>query len=123
MCFGYTQPYEISYHGYRGPVNVSLDGVANDGAPGEHDNVVNVGAVIGTNYNDKLTAGSAGMSLFGGPGNDVLTGGPGSDDLVGGPGDDTLTGGTGADGLVCGLGNDIVTDYLGGTDSEFTCAR
>jgi Ca2+-binding RTX toxin-like protein len=105
---------------YHPPVSVSMDGVANDGRPGEADNVVNVekieshvsgtlsggaaddtltvyanidegnSALYGNGGNDKLTAGDYQDTLDGGPGNDVINGGFGNDTLTGGPGQDTI---------------------------------
>ena len=97
-----------------------MDGVANDGRPGEGDNVVNVekieshvsgtlaggagddeltvwanidegnSTLIGNGGNDKLTAGDYQDNLDGGPGNDVLNAGFGNDVVTGGPGQDTI---------------------------------
>jgi hypothetical protein len=116
---------------YSPPVSVSMDGVANDGRPGEADNVVNVekieshvsgvlaggpgddlftvyanldegnSSLIGNGGNDKLIAGDYQDTLDGGPGNDVLTGGLGNDTITGGPGQDTISGD--ATGSTCGL--------------------
>ena len=69
-------------------VSVSLDGVANDGTPGENDNATNFEIVEGSSHNDTLT----GSALA-----DTLRGNNGNDTLVGGAGDDTLDGGNGAD--------------------------
>jgi Ca2+-binding RTX toxin-like protein len=116
---------------YIPPVSVSMDGVANDGRPGEADNVVNVekieshvsgvlaggpgddlftvyanldegnSTLIGNGGNDKLIAGDYQDTLDGGPGNDVLTGGLGNDTITGGPGQDTISGDATAS--TCGL--------------------
>ena len=105
---------------YHPPVSVSMDGVANDGRPGEGDNVVDVekieshvsgtlaggagddeltvwanidegnSTLIGNGGNDKLTAGDYQDNLDGGPGNDVLNAGFGNDVVTGGPGQDTI---------------------------------
>jgi len=107
---------------YHPAINVTMDGVANDGRPGEGDNVVNVekieshvsgtiaggagddeftvyanidegnSTLIGNAGNDKLTAGDYQDTLDGGPGNDVLNGGFGNDVITGGPGQDTIFG-------------------------------
>jgi hypothetical protein len=116
---------------YSPPISVSMDGVANDGRPGEADNVVNVekieshvsgtlaggpgddvftvyanldegnSTLIGNGGNDKLIAGDYQDALDGGPGNDVLTGGLGNDTITGGPGQDTISGDATAS--TCGL--------------------
>ena len=80
------------------PVNVTLDGVANDGTGGvtEGDNVLTEN-VIGTPGNDVI---------FGSSGANQLDGGDGIDDLRGLVGNDVLIGGLGADSLLGGDGND-----------------
>lgn len=47
--------------------------------------------VIGSAYNDRLTAGSTGMTLSGGAGDDILIGGAGADTFDGGIGTDTVS--------------------------------
>jgi hypothetical protein len=100
-------------------LTIKLDGEANDGESGEHDNVQpGVECVIGGSNNDTLIGSSAGECLdgrdgedtiearagddmlWGGvndPGGDNLDGGSGSDEMKGGPGDDALAGGAGGD--------------------------
>jgi Ca2+-binding RTX toxin-like protein len=107
---------------YNPPISVSMDGAANDGRPGEDDNVVNVekieshvsgllgggdgddvftvyanldegnSTLVGNGGNDKLTAGDYQDTLDGGAGSDVLVGGLGNDAITGGPGQDTISG-------------------------------
>jgi Ca2+-binding RTX toxin-like protein len=81
---------QATYASRTDPVSVRLDGSANDGAAGEHDNVLT-------------------EDVAGGSGDDVLVGSAGANLLDGGPGDDTLDGGDGSDGLVGGGGVDTVT--------------
>lgn len=77
---------------YQTPVVVSIDGVANDGAPGEGDRVdSDVETLVGGAASDVLTGGAGRNTLFGGPGNDVLDGGLGPDQLYGGAGLDAVT--------------------------------
>ena len=114
-------------------VSVTLDGVANDGAAGEGDNVgTDVESVIGTNGpdtivgsplsnslqggggNDAISGGGGGDSLSGGTGEDVLDGGPGSDFVNGDEGNDTLTGGDSSDSVQGGGGNDTISGGNGG---------
>ena len=97
---------------------VSLDGVANDGRPGEGDNVVAierirvsvVGDYVGTDGADEIKVINPGnegpSSLTGLGGNDILVaedfddvvdGGAGNDTVEGGRGNDTVTGGPGRD--------------------------
>jgi Ca2+-binding RTX toxin-like protein len=98
----------VSYSARTTPVNVSLDGVANDGAAGEHDNITNAG-VIGGSAADTLGDPSATRHLLsGGPGNDTLSG----NFLTGDAGDDALThlSNDGSGLLSGGDGNDTLTD-------------
>ena len=53
--------------------------------------------LLGSNFNDTLTAAAVGSAINAGAGNDVLNGGAGNDTLEGGAGNDTLTGGGGSD--------------------------
>ena len=112
--------WSIPSNDYNPPIAVSMDGAANDGRPGEGDNVVNVekieshvsgtlsggagddeltvyanidegnSTLLGNGGNDKLTAGDYQDNLDGGPGNDVLNAGFGNDVVTGGPGQDTI---------------------------------
>ena len=98
--------------------NVTLDGVANDGRPGEGDNVIGierirvsvVGDYVGTDGADEIKVINPGnegpSSLQGRSGNDILVaedfddmvdGGAGDDMVEGGRGNDTVTGGPGRD--------------------------
>lgn len=91
-------------HYTAGPVAVTLDGIANDGA-GEGDNVhADVDAIGGTGGADVLDATGArgSVTLLGSSGDDVLTGGPGDDALSGELGADTVSGGPGNDILDAG---------------------
>jgi Ca2+-binding RTX toxin-like protein len=104
------------------PANVSLDGIANDGRPGESDDVRSIermtayvsGAFVGSDAdeewqiwsnmnsgtstvsagagNDTITGEDAIEIIDGGPGNDVLEGGLNSDTITGGPGQDRIFG-------------------------------
>jgi Ca2+-binding RTX toxin-like protein len=72
--------------------NVTLDGVANDGAAGEHDNIkTDVEVVNGGTGDDVLTGNAGDNSFFGYTGNDTISGGLGADQMNGGDGDDTVT--------------------------------
>lgn len=102
---------------FQPPITVSLDGAANDGRPGEGDNVTSLEKIY-LNAPATLTGGedadeftvfntSNGPSKLVGNGgddkltafdyNDVVDGGAGNDTLAGGYGDDTITGGPGRD--------------------------
>ncbi|MEV8504152.1 hypothetical protein AB0368_04875 [Actinoplanes sp. NPDC051475] len=71
-------------------VTMSLDGAANDGTPGETDNVLEVENLDGSAYGDTLTGDGGANQLKGLGGDDVIDGGPGTDLLDGGDGRDTL---------------------------------
>jgi Ca2+-binding RTX toxin-like protein len=97
----------VSFFSETNPITVTLDGKANDGAAGEHDNVKpDVEEVIGGPGNDHLIGDSKANTLIGGQGNDVLKGGGGNDTLDGGgiglgpDGSDVFFGGSGADTVV-----------------------
>jgi Ca2+-binding RTX toxin-like protein len=79
----------VNYTWEAQPISASYDGVANDGADGEGDN-------LGTDIEGVL-ASPAGDRLLGGPSNDFLYGYSGDDILLGGPGSDTIVGGEGND--------------------------
>jgi len=87
-----------SYASHGAGVTVTLDGVANDGVPGEGDNVA-TRSVIGTEAADALTGNDEANDLRGRGGDDVL---------VGSGGDDTLRGEGGANRVLAGAGDDRV---------------
>ena len=101
-------------------VTITLDGQANDGRPGERDNVMNIehvkayapgdytmgdgpdrvevyapsdlgpSSVNGRGGDDVLLAGNGAQTIDGGAGDDRIEGGFGNDTLTGGPGRDTI---------------------------------
>jgi Ca2+-binding RTX toxin-like protein len=108
----------------KGPVTVSLDGVANDGEAGQDDNVEpSIAEVRGSEYNDTLTAGVTPVTLDGGGGNDTIYGGPGGDTLIGGEGNDTIytTGpaGVGPDQIFAGVPGCALDECPGGNDTIY----
>jgi Ca2+-binding RTX toxin-like protein len=83
----------VSYGSRAAAVNVSLNGTANDGAPGEGDNVTTtVERVVGGSGGDALTGSGAANTLEGRGGGDAIRGQAGNDTLIGGPGADSLFG-------------------------------
>ena len=73
-------------------------------------------SVLGSEFDDVLTATGIGNVRFDGRGgHDALTGGSGNDTLLGGAGDDTLSGGAGIDSLIAGSGNNTL--YAGFQDA------
>jgi Ca2+-binding RTX toxin-like protein len=102
-------PDSVRYDLAGAGVTVTLDDQANDGAPGEGDDIgSDIEQVSGTNANDTLSAGGAATSLLGNLGDDTLNGGSGDDSLNGGGfGAD---GGAGSDTLNGNGGNDVLQD-------------
>lgn len=76
------------YTSSESAVSINLETNVNTGGDAEGDILLNIEAVIGSNFND---------ILIGGNGNDYLVGGRGNDILIGGKGVDALNGGNGAD--------------------------
>jgi Ca2+-binding RTX toxin-like protein len=126
-------PATADYGDHTVGVNVTLDGVANDGAPGENDTLIAVESVIGGSGNDTLVgdasinglAGRGGVNtIIGGSGNDILSGfgtdlldgGDGADLLEeGGPGADHVNGASGADTI---FANSPGSTLEGGTGND-----
>jgi hypothetical protein len=107
-----TVDYSLSGGAPQTGVNVTLDGVANDGAPGEGDNVdPHVKTVLGTDGDDSLTGNTiGGHILWGLDGSNRLDSAGGSGELYGGDGDDEFVAADGAHQLVtCYGGADTVT--------------
>jgi Ca2+-binding RTX toxin-like protein len=80
-----------------------------------------VETVVGTNFDDTITAGTVGITLMGGDGNDTLIGGAHADVLIGGPGDDLLDGGGGRN-TADYAGNKAVTVNLNIAGPQYTGA-
>ena len=96
-------------------LDVSLDGVANDGrwfyfgGRIEEDNVyTDIENVIGGRGDDRITGSSANNRLEGGDGHDTLVGLSGNDTMLGGNGDDTLIDTQGTNTIGGGPGIDTV---------------
>jgi Ca2+-binding RTX toxin-like protein len=101
-------------------VNVTLDGAANDGRPGEGDNVIGierinmyvVGDFTGTEGPDQIKIVNPGnegpSSLVGLGGDDTLVGYDFDDQVDGGAGNDTVEGGRGNDTVTGGPGRDTI---------------
>ena len=119
----------VTYVNFASGVRASMNGVADDGAPAEGDNVrPDNEVVIGGSASDVLKGSAAANTLDGGRGgdtldgaggNDVLTGGAddeGADRLSGSDGADSLTGGPGGDRMTGGAGIDTLDGGAGGDD-------
>jgi hypothetical protein len=123
----WTIPDEASHPA----ANISLDGVANDGRPGEADNVVNVerlhqrvgGTLVGSDGPDSFEIAwnayetQFDSTLVGHGGNDTLTGNTMRETIDGGAGDDTLEGGFNDDVITGGPGK----DRINGDDTSPQC--
>lgn len=117
----------FSYFMRFAAISATLDGVANDGEPGEGDNIHPDVEEIGGGWGDDILIGSDGDNvlwgssgndtirglggndkLYGDDGADLVDGGPGNDEIKGGCHDDRLIGGPGVDTLI----SDDCTDFL-----------
>jgi hypothetical protein len=79
-------------------ITASIDDVANDGVPGERDNIHgDIERLLGTDFNDTLIGSANADVLAGTAGDDVIDGRGGNDQLFGQLGSDTITGGAGQD--------------------------
>jgi Ca2+-binding RTX toxin-like protein len=109
-------------------VNLAL-GTASGGLG--NDILLNIEGVIGSRYNDTLTAGASGSTLTGGDGNDTLVAGAGADTLEGGIGINTvsyaddsigvavdLEAGTAAGGYATGDMLDDIANLIGGSGAD-----
>ena len=101
-----------SYASASGAVVVSLTTGTSSGADGA-DTLVNIEAVSGSRFDDRLTGNALDNTLIGNGGNDQLIGLAGNDLLRGGLGTDTLDGGDGNDQLFGDQGNDSLTGGAG----------
>lgn len=112
-------------------VTVTQDGAADDGFPGEGDNVTNMEVVesygslryVGTDGDDIATAAEVGnrAELTGRGGADQLKGTDDDDAIDGGAGNDTITGGYGNDAIVGGPGQDKIVADRDGRCNEMHC--
>jgi len=96
-------------------LSITLDGVANDGAAGEGDNLLEVEQISGGSGNDTIVGGPGPDQIDGSDGNDTLSGGAGPDDIGGGSGNDVVNGDGGGDEVYGSSGDDIVN---GGADGD-----
>ncbi len=93
------------YASATSPLTITINNVANDGTPGEGDNVrTTVESILGGQSTDTISGGPGANALFGGAAADAINGGGGNDLLDGEiPGrfdpfvGDTLAGGAGTD--------------------------
>jgi hypothetical protein len=125
---GGTDSYEggdgfdrIDYFDHVAPVTANFDGVANDGAAGENENVpADAEYLVGGQGGDTLAAAPGGSYLHGSPGADSVNGGPGDDTLYGGKDGDRLYGNGGTDRFFADMGSDVVY-AADGIAEQVTC--
>jgi Ca2+-binding RTX toxin-like protein len=109
------------------PLSFTMAGGADDGRPGENDNILGVERLtlsisparyVGTDGDDyvKVAQVTNPGELIGGNGNDDLNGADGPEKLDGGNGDDHLDGGFGDDVITGGPGRDRISGDLAGGD-------
>jgi hypothetical protein len=111
----------VSYADHTDGVTIRLNGVPDDGSPGEGDNVLGpVTGMAGGDGDDRLEAGPVASALTGAGGNDILVGSPVGDTITGGDGDDTLTGEAGNDHLVGGGGADDLSGGEGADEAGYS---
>jgi len=103
---GYDHLY---YLGRTAGLTITIDNLADDGEPGENDNVhLDVEGVWGGAGDDILVGSSGENDLWGLAGDDELYGGDGVDYLTGLDGNDLLVGDAGDDHLLAGDGDDVL---------------
>ncbi|SNY52511.1 Hemolysin-type calcium-binding repeat-containing protein [Paractinoplanes atraurantiacus] len=110
-----------SYANRGARVVVTLNGAANDGAPGELDNnLADVENINGGRGNDLLVGNAVANRINGNLGNDTLNGLAGNDTLTGGFGNDTSIGGLGNDTAVALALRDGRDTFSGGPGVDTT---
>jgi hypothetical protein len=108
------------------PISITMGGGADDGRPGENDDLrgvekiaVNIpGTYVGSESDDEITVRQIldPVVMRGGGGNDKLRTADGSDTVDGGAGADYLDGGFGDDTITGGAGADIIHGDIAGGD-------
>lgn len=117
---------QFSYFHRNEAVSVTLDGKANDGMPGESDNVgADIEGVGGGSGDDLLVGTDRGEELWGGDGDDTIRGSGGNDMLWGNDGDDLVDGGAGNDKIDGGCMTDRLIGGPGSDEiySDGTCSN
>ena len=96
-------------------VNLGLSGPQDTGGAG-WDTLVSIENLIGSKFNDTLTAAPGGSHIDGGAGNDTLVSGPGDDSFEGGAGIDTAIFSGAYDDYVVDRHNTATTTTVTGPD-------
>jgi hypothetical protein len=109
------------YSGRTEALSISVNGIADDGAAGEADNIATED-IVGGSGDDTISGNTSANAISGADGSDFVTAGAGADVVDGGTGNDTVDGGTendtirggdGADQLIGGTGNDLISGGAG----------
>ena len=101
-------------------MQIDLDGIADDGAPGEGDNVLpGVELRVFVAGNHTITGHAGADQLHSAAGNQTIHGLAGDDFLSGGGHDDVLHGGPGQDRLFGGIGDDTIHAQDGEVDEIY----
>jgi Ca2+-binding RTX toxin-like protein len=109
LLFGGAANDSVSYEARTDPLTITVDGVADDGAPGENDDIrLDVEVVQGSEADDAISGNDGPNVLIGGGGDDVIRGGGGDDDIGGAEGSDLVLGNEGADRVAGGGEDDVV---------------
>ena len=96
-------------------MNLGLSGQQNTVGAGK-DTLISIENLIGSKFNDTLTAGPGGSHIDGGAGNDTLISGPGDDSFEGGAGIDTAVFSGAYDSYVVDRHNTATTTTVTGPD-------
>jgi hypothetical protein len=118
--------YSSRFEDGEPPVSITFAGGADDGRPGEGDDLRGVekvylavgGRFVGSDAAEEFRLGQVGTpsTMLGAGGDDVLRSGDGPDHLDGGAGNDSVDGGFGDDELIGGPGRDTISGDLAGGD-------
>lgn len=109
---------QAQYWERTAPIAVDLDGVADDGEPGEADDLQGIEDIYGGEGDDVLVGDGNANFLWGGGGADVVSGLGGPDRVVGVGGSDTVNGNAGSDSVEGTRGDDTLRGG-GGPDRLF----
>ncbi len=108
VIYGETGIDTVSYANSGAAVNVSLATNTGSGGDAAGDTYQGIDNVIGSAFDDTMTATMFGSVFDGGAGNDQLRGGAGADSLLGGAGNDTIVASAGGDTVDGGTGTDTL---------------
>ena len=99
-------------------VSLALEGTAQQTIGDGKDTLISIENLIGSAFNDTLSAGAAAAWIQGGAGDDLLSGGPGNDTLDGGSGFDAASYANAASGVTVNLNQQGVAQATGGAGHD-----